>query len=33
VPRGVALDPEAKSMIVSDKVGNRIVTFHLPEIF
>jgi hypothetical protein len=33
VPRGVALDPDAKSMIVSDKVGNRIVTFHLPEIF
>jgi hypothetical protein len=33
VPRGVALDPEARSMIVSDKVGNRIVTFHLPEIF
>ena len=33
VPRGVALDSETKSMIVSDKVGNRIVTFHLPEIF
>jgi len=33
VPRGVALDPEAKTMIVSDKVGNRIVTFDLPEIF
>ena len=33
VPRGVALDPEAKSLIVSDKIGNRIVTFHLPEIF
>lgn len=33
VPRGVALDPEAKSMIVSDKIGNRIVTFHFPEIF
>jgi DNA-binding beta-propeller fold protein YncE len=33
VPRGVALDPEAKTMIVSDKVGNRIVSFHLPEIF
>jgi hypothetical protein len=33
VPRGVALDPETKSMIVSDKVGNRIVTFHFPEIF
>ena len=33
VPRGVALDPEAKGLIVSDKVGNRIVSFHLPEIF
>ena len=33
VPRGVALDPEARAMIVSDKVGNRIVTFHFPEIF
>ena len=33
VPRGVAVDQEAKNLIVSDKVGNRIVTFHLPEIF
>jgi hypothetical protein len=33
VPRGVALDAEAKNLIVSDKIGNRIVTFHLPEIF
>ena len=33
VPRGVALDPEAKNMIVSDKIGNRIVTFNFPEIF
>ena len=33
VPRGVALDPEAKNVIVSDKIGNRILTFHLPEIF
>jgi hypothetical protein len=33
VPRGVALDAEARSLIVSDKIGNRIVTFHFPEIF
>lgn len=33
VPRGVAVDPERESLIVSDKIGNRIVTFHLPEIF
>ncbi len=33
VPRGVALDPEGKNMVVSDKIGNRILTFHLPEIF
>ncbi len=33
VPRGVALDPETKNMIVSDKIGNRLVTFNLPEVF
>ncbi len=33
VPRGVALDPEAKNFVVSDKIGNRILTFSLPEIF
>ncbi|MCH8269495.1 MAG: hypothetical protein IH846_18510 [Acidobacteria bacterium] len=33
VPRGIALDPEAKNFIVSEKIGNRILTFHLPEIF
>lgn len=33
VPRGVALDPQGKNLIVSDKVGNRIVTFSLPEVF
>jgi DNA-binding beta-propeller fold protein YncE len=33
VPRGVAVDPEGKNLIVSDKVGNRIVTFNMPEIF
>ena len=33
VPRGVALDPEMKNLIVNDKIGNRVVTFHFPEIF
>ena len=33
VPRGVALDPATKNMIVSDKIGNRLVTFSLPEVF
>jgi hypothetical protein len=33
VPRGVALDPATKSFVVSDKIGNRIVTFSLPEVF
>ena len=33
VPRGVALDPATKNFVVSDKIGNRIVTFHLPEVF
>jgi hypothetical protein len=26
-------DAQARSLIVSDKIGNRIVTFHFPEIF
>jgi hypothetical protein len=33
VPRGVALDPATRNFVVSDKIGNRIVTFHFPEIF
>ena len=33
VPRGIALDPEARNFVVSDKIGNRILTFHLPEIY
>ena len=33
VPRGIALDPETKNIIVSDKIGNRLVTFNLPEVF
>jgi hypothetical protein len=33
VPRGVTLDPKDKNMIVSDKIGNKVLTFSLPEIF
>jgi hypothetical protein len=33
VPRGIALDAEGKSVIVTEKIGNRIITFHLPEVF
>ena len=33
VPRGVALDPASRNFVVTDKIGNRVVTFHLPEIF
>jgi hypothetical protein len=33
VPRGVALDPATRNFMVSDKIGNRIVTFNLPEVF
>ena len=33
VPRGIALDPASQNLVVSDKIGNRIVTFHVPEIF
>lgn len=32
-PRGVALDPEAKTVIVSDKYLNAILTYSLPEMF
>ena len=32
-PRGVALDPKNKSMIVSDKYLNAVLTFQFPEIF
>ncbi len=32
-PRGVALDPKNKSLIVTDKYVNAVMTFHLPEIF
>jgi hypothetical protein len=33
VPRGIALDAEGKNIIVSEKIGNRVVTFHLPEVY
>ena len=32
-PRGLALDPKNKSVIVSDKYLNAILTYHFPEIF
>ena len=31
--RGVALDPENKSVIVTDKYLNAILTYYFPEIF
>lgn len=31
--RGIAIDPEAKTVIASDKSLNAIVTFYVPEIF
>ena len=31
--RGITLDPEHQSVIVSDKYLNAILTFHFPEIF
>jgi hypothetical protein len=33
VPRGIGLDPASQNVVVSDKIGNRIVTFHVPEVF
>ena len=33
MPRGVALDPKNKSLIVTDKRLNAVLTFHFPEIF
>ena len=32
-PRGVALDPEHKNILVSDKVLNAVLTYHYPELF
>ena len=33
IPRGIGLDPASQNLVVSDKIGNRIVTFHVPEVF
>ncbi|MBI4482589.1 MAG: hypothetical protein HY652_06830 [Acidobacteria bacterium] len=33
MPRGVALDPKNKSLIVTDKRLNAVLTFYFPEIF
>ena len=33
IPRGIGLDPSTQNVVVSDKIGNRIVTFHVPEVF
>ena len=32
-PRGVALDPKNKSLIVSDKYLNAVMTYYFPEVF
>ena len=32
-PRGVALDPKNKSLIVSDKYLNAVLTYYFPEVF
>ena len=32
-PRGVALDPESRTVIVGDKFLNSVLTFHFPEIY
>ena len=32
-PRGVALDPAHKNILVSDKVLNAVLTYHYPELF
>lgn len=32
-PRGVDLDPKNKSIVVSDKVRNAVLTFYFPEIY
>ena len=33
IPRGLTLDPKKKTVIVSDKYTNAVLTFSLPEIF
>jgi hypothetical protein len=32
-PRGIALDPQNKSLIVSDMARNAVLTFYFPEVF
>lgn len=33
MPRGIALDPKNKSVLVSDKRLNAVMTFYFPEFF
>jgi hypothetical protein len=33
MPRGLTLDPERKTVIVSDKFKNSVMTFSLPEMY
>ena len=33
MPRGLTLDPKKKTVIVSDKYTNAVLTFSLPELF
>jgi hypothetical protein len=33
MPRGLTLDPKKKTVIVSDKYLNAVMTFSLPEIY
>jgi len=33
MPRGIALDPKHKNMLVSDKRLNAVLTFNFPEMF
>ena len=33
MPRGLTLDPKKKTVIVSDKFKNSVMTFSLPELY
>jgi hypothetical protein len=33
MPRGLTLDPKRKTVIVSDKFKNSVMTFSLPELY
>ncbi|HEY3161974.1 MAG TPA: hypothetical protein VGJ78_23590 [Vicinamibacterales bacterium] len=33
MPRGLTLDPKKKTVIVSDKYKNSVMTFSLPELY